>query len=269
MNTKSKSTLEKLENILRFEAYAENSIKTYCGYAELFLNHFNKDVYHISVSEAENFLLNYSYTSISQQNQIISAIKHLYKKVVGRKLITSKIKRPRKQKKLPRVIDAEQLAIKIKSIKNLKHRAILTLGLSCGLRISEVINMKWEHLDRNRNILKVINGKGNKDRSCVLNNDTIELLENYWKTHRSKIYVFNGQNSLQYSQTSIQNLVKKYIHPKASFHLLRHSYATYAIDNGTELKPLSVSMGHNSTKTIERFYFHQSQRTLKTIKQAI
>lgn len=269
MNTKSKSTLEKMKIKLRFQNYADTTISTYLNYAEMFLSHFKQDVYHIPVKDAQHFLENYKYSSISQQNQIISSVKFLYLNIVGSKLNTLNIKRPKKQKKLPRVIDAETLAIKIKAIKNLKHRSILQLGLSCGLRISEVVNLKWEHLDRKRNILKVVNGKGGKDRSTVLNNDSIHLLEQYWREFKSEEYVFNGQFSKQYSTSSIQNIVKKYIDKNESYHLLRNSYATFAIDNGTELKPLSISMGHNSTKTVEKYYFHQSARTLKTIKQAI
>jgi integrase len=269
MNKKSKSTLEKLEIKLRFQNYAETTIATYLSYAEMFLSHFKQDVYHISVKDARHFLENYTYTSISQQNQIISSVKFMYLNVVGSQLKTLNIKRPRKQKKLPRIIDAESLVIKIKAIENLKHRAILQLGLSCGLRISEVVNLKWDHLDRKRNILKVVNGKGRKDRSAILNDSMINLLINYWKEFKSEEYVFNGQSKPQYSTSSIQKLVKKYIDSKESFHVLRNSYATFAIDNGTELKPLSVSMGHNSTKTVERHYFHQSTRTLQTIKQAM
>lgn len=162
------------------------------------------------------------------------------------------------------------MSSKIKSISNLKHKAILALGLSCGLRISEVINLKWEDLDRNRNILNVINGKGKKDRCCILNNDIILLLEQYYRKFKPKEYVFNGQNKKrQYSSSSIQKLIKKYISPKASFHYLRHAYATYALDNGTEMWALSNSLGHSSTKTTESFYAHVSNRSLKTIKQAI
>ncbi|MGB0896896.1 MAG: tyrosine-type recombinase/integrase [Flavobacteriaceae bacterium] len=268
MNVKSKSTLKKMGDKLRFQNYAETTIKTYTNYTEMFLSHFSQDVYHIPVKDAQHFLENYNYTSISQQNQIISSIKFLYINIVGSKLNTLKIKRPRKQKKLPRVIDAELLANKIKAITNLKHRAILQLGLSCGLRISEVINLKWENLDRNRNILKVVNGKGGKDRSTILNNDMIDVLDIYWKKYKSIEYVFNGQFKKQYSSSSIQQIVKKYISPKASFHLLRHSFATYALDNGTKIKPLSVCLGHNSTKTTE-IYHHTSTRSLKTIKQAM
>ena len=268
MNTKSRSTLEKVEIKLRFQNYAETTIKTYLGYCEMFLSHFTQDVYHIPIKDAQHFLENYNYTSISQQNQIISSVKFMYLNVVGSKLKTLNIKRPRKVKKLPRVIDAELLALKIKYIKNLKHRAILQLGLSCGLRISEVVNLKWEHLDRKRGLLKVVNGKGRKERNTILNNDMIELLTNYWKEFKSKEYVFNGQFKNQYSASSIQRLVKKYIHQKASYHYLRHSFATFALDNGTELAPLSKSMGHQNTKTTE-IYYHVSNNSLKTIRQAI
>lgn len=268
MNIKSISTLEKLRNKLSFQKYSNSTINTYLSYSEMFLSSFDKDVYHISVKEAQYYLEGFNYSSISQQNQIISAIKSLYKNVVGRKLNTLNIIRPRKEKKIPRVIDAELLAVKIKAIKNLKHKAILTLGLSCGLRISEVINLKWESLDKKRNTLTVINGKGGKDRTTILNDNTIELLINYWHEYKTREYVFTGQFKNQYSQTSIQKIIKKYIHKKASFHLLRHSYATYALDNGTELAPLSKSMGHNSTKTTE-IYYHTSVKSLKTIRQAI
>lgn len=262
--------LEVYTQKLRYLKYSKRTIETYVHYFEKFINEeVIKDAYQVSTKQIEEYLVNREYSSISQQNQIIGSLKLFAQHVLGKnKIHLSKIKRPRKEKKLPKVIDAELLASKIKPILNIKHRAILTLGLSCGLRISEVINLKWEHLDRERNILNVVNGKGKKDRCTILNNDLIKLLTDYWNEYKSEEYVFNGQFKNQYSVTSIQNIIKKYIHPKASFHLLRHAYATYAIDNGTELKPLAVSMGHNSTKTTE-VYYHLSTKTLKTIKQAI
>jgi integrase len=234
----------------------------------MFLLNFDKDVYHISVKEAEEFLVNFNYSSVSQQNQIISSVKHLYVMVVGRKLKTLNIVRPRKEKKLPKVIDAELLAEKINAIPNLKHKSILALGLSCGLRISEVINLKWDDLDRAKNTLTVINGKGRKDRNTKLNNDMIDLLSNYWKEYKSKEYVFNGQFKNQYSASSIQRVVKKYIHPKASFHLLRHSHSTYAIDNGTPLPVLQKELGHTSPTTTS-IYLHLSTKSLNQLQQAI
>lgn len=264
------NVLKKFENKLRYLNYSERTIDTYsCYLYKFFIEENIKDPYQIRTSHIMLYLENKRYSSISQQNQIIGALKLFARFILNKKNIhLSKIKRPRNEKKLPKVIDAELLALKIKSVSNLKHKSILALGLSCGLRVSEVISLKWSHLDRQRNILNVINGKGRKDRCCVLNNDLIKLLERYWLEYRSKEYVFNGQLKPKYSSSSIQNIVKKHIHQKASFHVLRHSYATYALDNGTEIKPLSVSMGHNSTTTTE-IYHHTSFKTLKTIKQAI
>ena len=263
--------LKTYSNKLRYLNYSERTISIYVCYFQKFLEEENiKDPYQVTTKQVVQFLENKEYSSSSVQNQYIGALKFFLENILKRKSHNiSSIKRPKKQRKIPRIIDAESLVRKIKSVENLKHRSILTLGLSCGLRVGEVINLKWEHLNRDRNLLYVINGKGKKDRAAPLNDSTIKLLEDYWIEYRSKDYVLNGQKRSRYSQSSIQNIIKKYIHPKASFHLLRHAFATYAIDNGTELKPLSVSMGHNSTKTVERFYFHQSDRTLKTIKQAI
>ena len=256
--------------------YSKNTIDSYLFYIYEFESKVGKHYSRLNSSDFQTYINNYKFSSASKQNIIISALKFSWEQALGKKYLKIDFTRPRKQKKLPRIIDAELMAEKIRSIPNLKHRTILTIGLSCGLRISEVQNLKWEHLDKDRNILNVIQGKGNKDRCCRLNDDTIKLLYDYYKKFKnidkflsSKEYVFTGQNNPKYSQTSIQNIVKKYIHRKESFHCLRHSYCTYAIDNGTGTKALSISMGHNSVRTIEQTYFHQSTRTLKTIKQAI
>ncbi|WP_179022043.1 tyrosine-type recombinase/integrase [Winogradskyella forsetii] len=256
--------------------YAQSSIDNYLGYIAEFESKVGKHHSRLNSSDFQSYIDHYQFTSASQQNVIISALKFAWEKALGKKYFKIDFTRPRKEKKLPKIIDAELLATKIKAIPNLKHKAILALGLSCGLRISEVVNLKWEHLDKEQNILNVVQSKGKKDRICILNDDMILLLKQYWHTYKKidthlkkKEYVFVGQNKrAQYSRSSIQGIVKKYITPKASFHLLRHTYATYALDNGTEIKPLSISLGHKSTKTTE-IYHHTSKRSLRTIKQAM
>ena len=256
------------EQKLYYFRYSENTIKTYLNYIYEFEYNVKKHYSRLNSKNIQNYLDSYNFTSTSQQNQVISSLKFAWEKGLGKKYLKINFIRPRKEKKLPKVIDAELLASKISSIENLKHRAILTLGLSCGLRISEVINLKWDNVDRDRKVINIINSKGRKDRCVILNNNLIKLLEDYWWKYKSSVYVFNGQFKKQYSATSIQNIVKKYIHTKASFHLLRHSYATYALDHGTEIAPLSKSMGHNSSKTTE-IYYHVSKKSLNSIKQVI
>lgn len=255
---------------LRFRNYSERTIETYSCYLYKFFQEENiKDPYQVTTKQIESYLLNKSYSSNSQQNQIIGSLKLFAKYVLGKKEIhLSKIERPKREKKLPMVLDAPMLAKKINAIKNLKHRAILVLGLSCGLRISEVVNLKWEDILRPRRQIHIKNAKGKKDRFVHLNDNMIQLLEDYWRGFRSKEFVFNGQSSKQYTSSSIQKLIKLHIHPKASYHCLRHSYATYAHEQGNDIAMLSKSLGHNSIKTT-MIYAHISNNSLKNIKQAI
>lgn len=262
-------SVEKYSLILTNKNYSKRTIEVYSHYLEIALVEIGKNPYHLTTKDIKAYLLKYKYTSLSQQNQIISSLKLFAKYILGKKNMSlCKIERPRKQKRLPKITDADHLAKKIRSIPNLKHKAILALGLSCGLRVSEVINLKWEHLDRKLNILSVINGKGGKDRNVKFTNSMIQILESYYRESKSKEYVFNGQNSLQYSNSSIQKIFKKYISEKESYHFLRHAYGTFAIDNGVPLPVLQKTMGHSSSKTTE-IYLHLSNKSLLQMETAI
>lgn len=264
MNKKSKSTLEKFEKKLRFRNYSEQTIKTYISYASKFLLAYNKDVYHIPIKEAKSYLEDYSYSSISQQNQIISSIKNLYKEVVGSKLKTLKITRPRKNKTLPKIIDKKYLIGTIHGIQNLKHKSILMLGYSCGLRVSEVINLKIEHIQSDRGLILIENAKGNKDRYVPLSQNLLKTLREYFKGYRPIEYLFNGQNSLQYSTTSCNAIVKKYLGNQYHFHQLRHSSFTTMLESGTDIRIIQKIAGHASSKTTN-IYTHISNQFLSQV----
>ena len=221
MNLKSKSTLEKLKSELSFKAYADNTINIYIHYSELFLSNFNKDIYHISQNEAEKYLKSKTYTSRSKQNQEISAIKALYKYVVKCNLKKIKIERPRKEKHLPKVINKDYLLYKIEQIKNKKHKAIIALGYSVGLRVSEVIQLKIEDIDSKQMIINIRQAKGRKDRIVPLSQSMLILLREYYKEYKPFRYLFNGQNSLKYSPGSCNKIVKKYLGNQYHYHLLR------------------------------------------------
>ena len=147
MNIKGKSTLEIFENILRVKNYSLRTIDMYVHYAKLYINSFNKNTYELTLKNLEEYILNFKYSSISQQNQIINSLKLFYKYCLDKKDIhLSKIERPRSEKKLPQIIEKEFLLNKISKIINLKHKAIISLGFSVGLRVSEVINLKIEDI---------------------------------------------------------------------------------------------------------------------------
>lgn len=268
MNLKSKSTLEKLQQNLSFKNYSDRTIEMYIHYAGIFLDSFNKDVYHISQNEAIKWLKNFNYSSVSQQNQIISAVKSLYKFVVGVKMKGFDIERPRKERKLPQIIDKNHLLNTINSITNIKHKAIIGLAYSVGLRVSEVINLKITDIDSKRMIIIIKNGKGNKDRFVPLSINILNILRSYYKLHKPKIYLFNGQNKLKYTASSCNKIVKRYLGENYHFHLLRHSCLTHLYEVGEDIKSIKELAGHTSIKTTE-IYTHMSVDRLHKLKLAI
>lgn len=254
--------LDILEKKLTYKHYSPNTIKVYLHYAELFFKLVGMPASQITVKAAEKFLLNYSYSSVAQQNQLIGAVKAVMKYVYGKKEIhLSKIERPRKIKKIPETISGEVLISKITAVKNLKHRAILILAVSGALRVSEVINLKLADIDRGLMIIRVKGAKGYKDRNVPLTPQVLLLLEKYYLAFNPSVYLFNGISGGRYSTTSCNKLVKKYISPTAHFHTLRHSAATIMHENGLDIATLSKILGHNSVKTT-MIYTHISNKTV-------
>lgn len=262
------TTLEVMERRMRFRNYSGQTIKTYTSYASKFLNSFESDAYHIPTKEAKKYLENYKYSSVSQQNQIISAIKFLYREVLNSKLRDLKIARPRKEKKLPRVLDKDYLIGCIQKISNLKHKAIIQIAFSTGMRVSEVINLKIVDIDSSRMLINIRGAKGNKDRIVRLTDSTLNLLREYYRKFKPKTFMFNGQFSPKYSSTSCNNIVKKYIGKEYHFHELRHSSLTSMIDCGTDVSIVQKIAGHNSVKTTMG-YLHVSKRMIQNVHAPI
>jgi site-specific recombinase XerD len=214
------------------------------------------------------YLDNYNFTSVSQQNQIINAIRFLYKFGINKKYDKVSFNRPKKEKKLPRVIDSEQIIKSLSKIENIKHKSILTLCFSVGLRVSELVNLKIEDIDSSRMIIHIKNAKGRKDRVVPLSKAVLELLRIYYKELRPVEYLFNGQTTNKYSIGSCQKIYKKYIDSSTSIHCLRHSCFTNLLENDTNLRTIQSIAGHNSSKTTE-IYTHVSNRILNTVKLPI
>lgn len=248
---------------LKYFRYATRTQETYIHYMGKFLEKVDKYPQHLVASDFQNYLDEFKFSSQSQQNQIISSIQFLYKDVLGKKYQKVSFKRPRKAKKLPRVIDQYVLKEKILQVENIKHRAILALAFSDGLRVSEVINLKIAHIDSNRMIINILNAKGAKDRIVPLSEYVLNLLREYYKQYKPKEYLFNGQNGGRYTASSCNQIFKRHIDESGHFHLLRHSSFTSMLENGTDLRTIQSIAGHKSSKTTE-IYTHVSNRTLQT-----
>lgn len=249
---------------LKYLNYSDKTILNYLTYIKQFLNEINAPPSRLNSDDFQNYLNNYMFTSVSQQNQVINSIRFLYKDVLGKKYDKVSFKRPRSEKKLPKVIDSDHILSKLGLIKNLKHNAILTLTYSVGLRVSEVVNIKIEDIDSKRMLIHIKNAKGRKDRIVPLSQTVLDLFRIYYKLYKPKEYLFNGQNSKQYSIGSCQKIYKKYIDNTSSIHCLRHSSATALLESGTDLRIIQSILGHSNVKTTE-IYTHVSKNILQKV----
>jgi integrase/recombinase XerD len=252
-----------------FLNYSKRTSDIYLCYIKQFLDSLNDiQIIHCNSKHFQQFIDYYNFTSVSQQNQVINAIRFLYKYGLNKKYDKVSFKRPKKEKKLPRVIDGDLLKQKIESIPNLKHRTILTLAYSVGLRVSEVVNLKIEDIDSDRMLINIRQAKGRKDRIVPLSKNVLKLLREYYIQYKPKEYMFNGQTSQKYSVGSCQKIFKKYIDDGMSFHSLRHSCFTNLLENGTDLRIIQKIAGHSSSKTTE-IYTHVSTQLLNQVQTPI
>jgi integrase/recombinase XerD len=267
--------LKEYERFLRSKRFAESTIKTYVGSMQIFLNYF-KDKPMSQLSNQDIITFNNEYVlakrlSGSFQNQVVNAIKKFFLVVENRRIDIEAIHRPRREQKLPHVISKEEVKRILDAPKNLKHRAMLSLIYACGLRRSELLNLKPNHIDSQRKLLIIYQSKGKKDRVIPIGDKLIELLRDYYKAYRPKEWLFEGQqNGVQYTATSLQNvlkqaLVRSAIKKPVTLHWLRHSYATHLLENGTDLRYIQEILGHKSSKTTE-IYTHVSTKSLQNIK---
>ena len=262
--------LEKLQQ----ERYGENTIKVYTHYFKDFITEFSGRELPVILKEEINTyilrLIKENEISPSQQNQRINAIKFYYEKVLGRKSEYYDIGRPRKERKLPDVLSKEEIAAMIKSTENKKHKFLIALIYSCGLRRSEAINLKTEEIDLKRMQVKIRGAKGRKDRYVPLAKKTLVYLNAYYKNDEPKVFVFEVKRGIKYSATSVYNVIKKTagdsgIRKRVYPHILRHSFATHNLEQGMDLRFIQELLGHESSKTTE-IYTHVSQKDLQKFK---
>ena len=207
--------------------------------------------------------------STSILNATLNALKFYYGNILKRKFVY-KIKRPKKDKKLPIVLSREEVFQIISSITNIKHKAIIILIYSSSLRVSEVIKLKIEDIDTQRKLIHVRNAKGRKDRYTILLDVAIETLNLYMEFYHPEKWLFPSKKegkhiTIRTVQRIFENAVKKMrINKKVSAHSLRHSFATHLLDNGIDLRYIQEILGHKSSKTTE-IYTHVSNKDLSRI----
>ena len=254
---------------LKLKNYSSSTIENYKSQVGLFLKYFDSIVTkpsEISERQIKDWLL--LANSINGRKHRISAVKLFYKYTGKQPLKFKHIEYPKSEKKLPRVIDKDFLIDKISKIENIKHKLIITLAYSTGMRVSEVCNLKIKDVDFQRKLIHIKNAKGRKDRIVPLSQTVSDLMIKYFDLYKPTDYVFNGQNEPKYSPRSCNEIVKKYIGKEYHFHLLRHSSFTALLESGVDLRIIQKIAGHSNVKTTE-CYTHVSNQFLSKVNLPI
>ncbi len=255
---------EQFVTILRMQRYADTSIKTYASHLTYFLKVSSKlKTEDITQKQLEDFiiwLVEKKKVGQSYQKAMIATITKFYKEIFRRNINLKHLYPKRKENKLPKFLTREEVKKILDATDNLKHKAILTTIYSCGLRLSEVLELKITDIKTQENVLLIRQAKGKKDRVVMLSPVLLELLRTYYKTYKPVNYLFEGQEGERYSERSVQQVLKNALRKAdvispASVHTLRHSYATHLLENGTDIRVIKELLGHNNIKTTE-IYTH-------------
>lgn len=247
--------------------------ENYISGVKSFLVKFDKysEPKEIPTQEIKEYLL--TFKTINTRKHNLCAIKSFYQITVGMPNKIDKIPYPKADKKLPIVLSVDEIQSMFKVCENLKHKVILALLYSCGLRVRELINLKWQHIDRSRMIINILQAKGNKDRQVMLTPELLPLLEKYYLEYKPKEYVLNGQTNIQYTDRSVGSVVKQLaekagISKKVYTHLMRHCAFTHMVENGCDINLIQKLAGHSSVKTTN-IYLHISHNHISKIQSPL
>jgi len=247
--------------------------KNYLREAENLAKYFNRSPAELGEQELKEYLLyliKERHLSEGTFRFYVAGLKFLYRTTLKREWPVEKIKHPRAKTKLPVVLDLSEVESLFSVTRNLKHKAMLMITYSSGLRVSEAARLKLTDIDSVRMTVRISQGKGGKDRYSILSQTTLEHLRQYWKKYRPAKWLFEGQKKdnhiTLYTIQAIFQAAKKRAHitKPASIHTLRHSFATHLIEAGTSLHHVQLLLGHRSPTTTS-VYLHVSRLNLSQV----
>jgi integrase/recombinase XerD len=269
--------LRVMQQKLNLRGYSPTTIKTYLEQFKQFQRFYRPaPATELSEPEIRNYILyliEKRKLSKSTQNQAINAIKFFFEKILKQERKVYELERPMRDRVLPEILSEEEVMQLFAAATNKKHRLILMLIYSGGLRRSELLNLRKGDVDTKRGVLFIKGGKGKKDRQTLLAKAVIPLVEEYLQAAKPFYWLFEGPDHKQYSATSLQAIFKRAlnasgIQKRIHLHTLRHSFATHLLENGTSTRYIQELLGHGSPKTTE-IYTHVSRVALNKIKSPL
>lgn len=271
------STLrQQLIQQMQLKGYSPKTIRSYVGMISRLALNYQTPADLLSVDQIREYIMQNITTnkrSKSWMNMIISAVKLLHCDVLKREWNYLDLPRPRRDIKVPIVLSRDEVQRIIDSKVNVKHKAILMITYSAGLRLGEVCKLKITDIDSSRMLIHVRKGKGNKDRCTILSPVLLALLRTYYRKYRPDEWLFEGMSRNTISPSTIQAVFKSAmkisnIHKKAGIHSMRHSFATHLLEQGVALPIIQNMMGHKSLKTTSG-YLHVQQYSIQGVKSPL
>jgi integrase/recombinase XerD len=268
---------EQMMKDLQLRGITPRTRKNYLREVGIMADYFDKPLEELGEKEVKDYLVHMLETrklSRGTYRCYVAGIKFLYKTTLNREEVVAKIQYPKAKKTLPVVLDLTEIKTMLSVMENLKHRALLTITYSAGLRVSEAAKLKVPDIDSKRMMVRVQQGKGRKDRYSLLSQTALELLRQYWRQYRPKDWLFEGQkDGTHMCYTSIRNIFieakeRAGIAKPASVHTLRHSFATHLIEAGTSLHHVQLLLGHRSPTTTT-VYLHVSKMNLAQVSSPL
>lgn len=263
-----KRLLDRLEQEIEIRNFSQKTVKSYSNAVRKFLDYLqNRD---FSQQEVKNYVqIQLKKQNPSSVSHEIFAIQFFFDKVLGKKIY---IPRPKRNKTLPEILTKEEIKDMIDSTSNIKHKIILKILYGCGLRVSEVVSLKRNDFDFSENLIHIKMAKGKKDRFVKIPEKLKEDLQSYLNLNKNEI-LFSSSNGKKLTTATIQAIVensakKAGITKRAYPHLLRHSFATHLLEQGTDLKIIQKLLGHSDIKTTQ-IYTQISQQSIKNIRSPL
>jgi integrase/recombinase XerD len=272
MNTLRKQLIQQMQ----LKGYSPRTIRSYVSLISQLALFYRTPADLLSVEQIRDYLLQNitsNKRSKSWMNMIISAIKLLFSDVLKREWNRLDLPRPRSDHKMPDILSREEVQRIIHSKDNIKHKAILMITYSAGLRLSEVSSLKITDIDSSRMMIHLHKSKGDKDRYTILSPVTLDCLRRYYRQYKPQEWLFEGYHRNHISARTVQQvfksaLVKSNIQKDVGIHALRHSFATHLLEQGVALPIIQTIMGHKSLKTTSG-YLHVQQYSIEQVKSPL
>jgi integrase/recombinase XerD len=278
METKHPGLLETVRREMRLRNYSHPTIKAYISCVRKLIDHHRprhpRDLQDEDIRTFILHLMEVEHFEAASVHQVINALRFLYVELYRRPMVLGDLPRPKKERKLPVVLSGDEVRAIFEATNNLKHRILLMLVYSSGLRVGEVVRLRIEDLDDGRKLIHVHTGKGKKDRYTLLADSVMDVVEEYIRVYRPREWLFTGTlpdrpYSVRSAQSVFQRAAKNAgIQKHVTIHSLRHAFATHLLEQGVDIRVIQQLLGHASVKTTE-VYTHVSRRILTQVRSPI